>query len=54
MKKTKPIKKISLSRETLAGLQAEDLRDAMRGASTWCTGPSCDIYRACTIGGWDC
>lgn len=55
MKKTEPIKKIRLSRETLARLQAEDLRDAMQGGSGGgCTGPSCDIFRVCTRGGVDC
>jgi hypothetical protein len=50
----KKIKKISLSRETLIRLQAEtDLRDAAAGDVND-TGPSCDIFRACTIRGWDC
>ena len=54
MKKTKNVKKIQLSRETLLRLQ--ELRDAgvAGGTGGANTGPSCDIFRACTIAGWDC
>jgi hypothetical protein len=47
-KKT-PVKKITLSKETLLSLQADELR-----AGGGNTGPSCEIFRACTIAGWDC
>jgi hypothetical protein len=50
MKKT-PVKKITLSRETLLGLQAESPELRIGGGNT---GPSCEIFRACTIAGWDC
>ena len=54
MKKTNPVKKVSLNRETLLRLQADtDLRYV--GGNGWGdTGPSCEIFRACTVGGWDC
>ncbi len=54
MKKTKEGKKITLNKETLLRLQSEsiELRDeAVAGGNT---GPSCEIYKACTIAGWDC
>ena len=52
MKKT-TVKKITLSRETLLSLQENELR-AGGGSGVDCTGPSCEIFRACTIAGWDC
>ncbi|HEY2290193.1 MAG TPA: class I lanthipeptide [Thermoanaerobaculia bacterium] len=48
MKKT-TIKKITLSKETLLSLQENGLR--VGGGNT---GPSCEIFRLCTIAGWDC
>jgi len=48
MKKT-TVKKITLSKETLLSLQEEELR--VGGGNT---GPSCEIFRACTRAGWDC
>jgi hypothetical protein len=48
MKKT-TVKKIVLSKETLLSLETEELR-----AGGGNTGPSCEIFRACTVAGWDC
>jgi len=50
MKKT-PIKKITLSKETVLGLQADSPELRAGGGNT---GPSCEIFRACTIAVWDC
>lgn len=49
MKKNQKIKKIALSKETLAHLQPESsgLRKAAGGNGN--TGPSCDIFRYCTL-----
>ncbi|HEY4593751.1 MAG TPA: hypothetical protein VIJ61_15150 [Thermoanaerobaculia bacterium] len=52
MKKT-TVKKITLSRETLHSLQENELRVG-GGTGVNCSGPSCEIFRACTIAGWDC
>lgn len=58
MKKTKDVRKITLHKETVRRLEEQtlDLDDTqVRGASAWnCSGPSCEIYRACTLAGWDC
>ena len=53
MKKTKTPRKITLSKETLARLESAipELRHAWGGDDT---GPSCAIFRLCTIAGWDC
>lgn len=53
MKKT-AVKKITLSRETLLSLQENELRVGGGTTGVDCTGPSCAIFRACTIAGWDC
>ena len=53
MKKTKPVKKVSLNKETLLSLQPENL-ERLRGGTWWDTGPSCTPYRYCTAAGWDC
>jgi hypothetical protein len=45
---------MSLHRETLLNLQPEGLEAQARRVAGGNTGPSCEIYRACTIGGWDC
>jgi hypothetical protein len=50
MKKT-AVTKITLSKETLRGLQADSAELRAGGGNT---GPSCEIFRACTIAGWDC
>ena len=50
MKKT-AVKKITLSKETLRGLQADSAELRAGGGDT---GPSCAIFHACTIAGWDC
>lgn len=54
VKKTKEGKKITLNKETLLRLQSQslELRDAGVGGGN--TGPSCEIFKACTIAGWDC
>jgi hypothetical protein len=51
----KKIKKITLNKETLLPLRSgtRGLRDLGAGDAND-TGPSCDIFRACTIRGWDC
>jgi len=52
VKKTQGSKRITLNKETLLHLQTNsvELRDArVAGATGWCTGPSCDIYRYCTF-----
>jgi hypothetical protein len=53
VKKTKTPGKITLSKETLARLESAspELHQAWGGDNT---GPSCAIFRACTIAGWDC
>jgi hypothetical protein len=51
VKKTRGSKKIALHRETVLRLQPESLelrQERVVGASSWCSGPSCDIYRYCT------
>lgn len=53
MKKT-TVKRITLSKETLRSLQADELRVGGGYTEPNCTGPSCDIFRACTIVGIDC
>ena len=50
MKKT-TVKKIVLSKETVLSLQADSPELRAGGGNT---GPSCEIFRACTIAGWDC
>ena len=52
MKKTQGSKKITLNKETVLRLQPESLElgeAQVVGATTWCTGPSCDIYKYCTF-----
>ena len=46
MKKNKKIQKMTISKETLAHLQPESLE--LRKAGGY-SGPSCDIYRYCTM-----
>jgi hypothetical protein len=53
VKKTKTLRKITLSKETLTRLESAspELHLAWGGDAT---GPSCAIFRLCTIAGWDC
>ena len=53
MKKTR-LKKVTLTRETLLYLQSDSLKIRDAGVAGGNTGPSCEIYRACTMAGWDC
>ena len=53
MKKT-AVKKITLNRETLLSLQEDELRIGGGSTGQNCTGPSCEIFRACTVAGIDC
>ena len=46
MKKNKKIQKMTINKETLAHLQPESLE--LRKAGGY-SGPSCDIYRYCTM-----
>lgn len=54
MKKSKKVAKISLHRETVLHLQPEGLREQAGRVAGGNTGPSCEIFRACTLAGWDC
>ena len=53
VKKTKTLRKITLSKETLARLESAspELHQAWGGDNT---GPSCEIFKMCTAAGWDC
>ena len=53
MKKTR-LKKIALNRETLLHLESDSLKLKDAGIAGGNTGPSCEIYKACTVAGWDC
>ena len=50
MKKSKKIKKVSLSKETLRRIDSEKLP----GVGGDYTGPSCEIFRVCTVAGLGC
>jgi len=42
------------TRETLLRLQPEILQIEAGKLAGGNTGPSCEIFKACTIAGWDC
>jgi hypothetical protein len=49
----KTVKKITLSKETLLRLEPEYRKlNHLAGGDN--TGPSCAIFKGCTLAGWDC
>jgi hypothetical protein len=53
VKKTKTLRKITLSKETLAHLESAspELHQAWGGDNT---GPSCEIFKFCSVAGLGC